>query len=824
MKIKTTQDPNSSRHLLSGFFCVAALVSILIVLAPGAYGADVTLAWDANSESDLAGYILYYGTSSGTYSESIDVGNQIQHTVADLQDGATYYFAVTAYNLDDYESDYSQELAYTVGAANNSPSTPAVPNSPTSGYVDTNYTFSTSASDPDGDAIEYRFDWGDGVISNWGASSQSHAWSSPGTYCIKAQVQDIHGATSGWSGCHNISITLNTHSITASAGANGSITPAGTRTVNDGADQSFAITANANYQVLDVRVDGTSIGAVTAYTFNNVTADHTISASFVSVNQAPVADAGSDQTVTEGATVTLNGSNSTDPGGSIAIYTWTQTDGLTVQLINAHSATANFTAPNVAIAGEMLAFRLTVTDGGGLSDSDTCVVEVTKAVVVDSDGDGVPDDRDDFPYDPNESLDTDGDGVGNNADTDDDNDGMPDAWELVYGLDPLKNDAGADPDGDQVTNINEYNLGTAPNNYEGNFKPETPELLAPDNYATVGLTPQLETGEFNDPNYNDVHSKTQWVITRAFDDVCVFDVTTAASLTSMIIPKQILEGDAEYIWKVRHFDNRDTASDWSAEREFITENDQYDMDKNGVPDIQEVSDTLDLDADGTMDNVQADIKCVQVENGKSQICVSIQNAENALAIVSLEAEDPNDPQLVSATQGKPKFFEFGLINFKVLVDNPGDETVVTVYLSKPAFDKGNCFKFDPIREVWIDYADYTDFSADRQEVYLILKDGGFGDADGIENGIIVDPLAFGSETDPNGSSSGSPLDELFDGLIPNDLSCFISVAAAGQTERQSWNLWREIRGRELAIIFVLMMLAWAVKMVISRIRQNRELL
>ncbi len=123
--------------------------------------------------------------------------------------------------------------------------------------------------------------------------------------------------------------------ISASAGSNGSISPAGTLTVNQGANQSFAISADQNYQVLDVRVDGASVGAVTSYTFTNVTQNHTISASFVSINQAPTADAGPDQTVTEGAAVTLNGSNSTDPGGSIASYQWQQIDGLTVQLSHA---------------------------------------------------------------------------------------------------------------------------------------------------------------------------------------------------------------------------------------------------------------------------------------------------------------------------------------------------------------------------------------------------------------------------------------------------------------------------------------------------------
>ncbi|MCK5772935.1 MAG: hypothetical protein KAH57_04035 [Thermoplasmata archaeon] len=82
---------------------------------------------------------------------------------------------------------------------------------------------------------------------------------------------------------------------------------------------------------------------------------------------------------------------------------------------------------------------------------------------IDSDGDGVPDESDDFPNDPNETTDTDGDGIGNNADTDDDNDGMPDSWELEYGLDSLDPaDFDQDPDGDGYTNLEEFRADTDP--------------------------------------------------------------------------------------------------------------------------------------------------------------------------------------------------------------------------------------------------------------------------------------------------------------------------------------------------------------------------
>jgi hypothetical protein len=81
----------------------------------------------------------------------------------------------------------------------------------------------------------------------------------------------------------------------------------------------------------------------------------------------------------------------------------------------------------------------------------------------DSDGDGVPDAFDAFPNDPGESLDTDGDGIGNNADTDDDGDTIPDVYELLYGLNPFADDAELDLDFDRLSNRGEYIAGTAAN-------------------------------------------------------------------------------------------------------------------------------------------------------------------------------------------------------------------------------------------------------------------------------------------------------------------------------------------------------------------------
>ncbi len=76
------------------------------------------------------------------------------------------------------------------------------------------------------------------------------------------------------------SFAIDTYTITATADANGSITPSGPVTVNYNTNQAFAIAPNAGYHIVDVLVDGASVGSVTTYTFTKVKDDHTISATF----------------------------------------------------------------------------------------------------------------------------------------------------------------------------------------------------------------------------------------------------------------------------------------------------------------------------------------------------------------------------------------------------------------------------------------------------------------------------------------------------------------------------------------------------------------
>src|SRR6185369_6377631 len=109
---------------------------------------------------------------------------------------------------------------------------------------------------------------------------------------------------------HTISATfaINTFTITASAGSGGTISPSGAVTVNSGANQSFTISPSSGFHVVNVLVDGASQGAVTSFTFNNVTANHTISATFAAntVTFTITASAGSGGSISPSGAVTVN--------------------------------------------------------------------------------------------------------------------------------------------------------------------------------------------------------------------------------------------------------------------------------------------------------------------------------------------------------------------------------------------------------------------------------------------------------------------------------------------------------------------------------------
>ncbi|MHC1696771.1 MAG: hypothetical protein AB9919_01645 [Geobacteraceae bacterium] len=112
---------------------------------------------------------------------------------------------------------------------------------------------------------------------------------------------------------HTIAATfaVATYTITPTVGTGGSISPTSAR-VNHGASQTFSITPNSGYKVVDVKVDGMSVGAVSSYTFSTVTANHTISATFTTASNSYNITASADS----GGSISPTGTVSISAGAS----------------------------------------------------------------------------------------------------------------------------------------------------------------------------------------------------------------------------------------------------------------------------------------------------------------------------------------------------------------------------------------------------------------------------------------------------------------------------------------------------------------------------
>jgi hypothetical protein len=86
---------------------------LFLLFISTAHCADVSLSWNTNSESDLAGYRLHWGITSGSPTQHIDVGNVTTGAITGLETGVRYFITVTAYNTSGLESVPSNEISYT---------------------------------------------------------------------------------------------------------------------------------------------------------------------------------------------------------------------------------------------------------------------------------------------------------------------------------------------------------------------------------------------------------------------------------------------------------------------------------------------------------------------------------------------------------------------------------------------------------------------------------------------------------------------------------------------------------------------------------------
>jgi len=174
-----------------------ALSALFVVIAfhagfaRPAEAANVTLAWDSNYESDVAGYLITYGTRSGQPDQTVDVGNHTSYRLTNLATGRTYYFAVIAYNTRGQRSSPSAEVSTTIGSTSLRLDNFIVnPTSPR--QAGTTMIF---AAAPSGGTTPYQYKW---MLYDGTRTSVLRDWSSESTFSWTPIAPNPNYAITAW--------------------------------------------------------------------------------------------------------------------------------------------------------------------------------------------------------------------------------------------------------------------------------------------------------------------------------------------------------------------------------------------------------------------------------------------------------------------------------------------------------------------------------------------------------------------------------------------------------------------------------------------------
>ena len=201
----------------------AALFVFLLLVAGSGFAGNVNLAWDLAANPAVTGYKVHHGPAAGSYTVSIDVGNTTSYAVLNLTEGATYHFAVTAYDAAGAQSGYSNDVfattPYVQPVADFSTST-------TSGPAPLAMNFVNSST---GVITTHAWTFGDGTTST--AQSPAHVYSTAGVYTVGLTVSGP-GGSSTKTRVNFITVTGSSDASPPSTPASLTATASGTGTVN----------------------------------------------------------------------------------------------------------------------------------------------------------------------------------------------------------------------------------------------------------------------------------------------------------------------------------------------------------------------------------------------------------------------------------------------------------------------------------------------------------------------------------------------------------------------------------------------------------------
>jgi len=380
------------RNIRNIFFLI---VVFLAFFPDTGIATSLQVTWNANTtDTDLAGYKIYWGTASNTYGTP-SVTSGTTYDISSVQAGTTYYVAVSAYDTSGNESAKSTEQSVTVPASDTTPpSGTIVINSGAASTTSTSVTLTLSATDASGTVTGMMFSNDGTTYSSEVTYATSYSWtlsSGVGTKTVYAKFKDNSGnwmtspATATIQLVAPTDTTPPTGSLVINGGAStttsttvtltlsasdSSGTVTGMKFSNDGTTYSSEVTFATSYPW----TLSSGYGTKTVYALfkdnsgNWMTSPATDTIQYVS--SLPVANAGTNQTL-DPQDVILDGSASYDPGGQTLQYLWTQvgTSPTTVTINTPTSQKADF----VGIKEGTYQFKLTCTNSAGSSSATVSV-------------------------------------------------------------------------------------------------------------------------------------------------------------------------------------------------------------------------------------------------------------------------------------------------------------------------------------------------------------------------------------------------------------------------------------------------------------------
>ena len=328
---------------------VLSIILAAAILCPfQVFAAAVEVSWSGNSETDLAGYKIYYGIQSGTYTSTINAGKVTTATINNLETGKTYYVAMSAYDTSDNESVKSAEVSISIPDPDTTPPTGSIIiNAGAATASSRTVTLSLSATDTEGTIAGMKIS-SDGTT--WSAEApfaSSQAWVLPvgdGAKTVYAVFKDSSGNWMTAPVSDTIQLVLDSDS--------------------DGMPDVWEIANGFNSNnAADAGYDSDGDGHNNLEEYVNNTNPN------YRYDYAPIVEAGASQQ-SDPTRIYLDGSATRDPNGDSITYTWSQISGTPVTIVNTATSKTSF----MGVKAGAYRFMLSCSDGRAISTDSVDII------------------------------------------------------------------------------------------------------------------------------------------------------------------------------------------------------------------------------------------------------------------------------------------------------------------------------------------------------------------------------------------------------------------------------------------------------------------